>query len=598
MEPPINPSTLTADEDESIYGDDMIEEIEDDDEEMFEDDDDEEFAIEEGYVPHPYGVKPQGNYYFDSFKDDFTNTRYNGLGLFSGFEDHMILDWMDLLTPKELSVMAQVSKAFYLFVQEEEQWKLLTIRDFAKTFKYSHSWQYTYKCAATAGNVDGKTIVVPSPLKVEYFYSDYLFHIWRCSSIDVERWVEGETIDRRSNMTIGQFRQEYLIPNKPVILTDAMDAWKAKEWTRESLAEFSGDTPFYINSGVFMTMKEYFAYAAQTTEENPMYLFDHYYGENRPEMLDMYSQEKYFDEDFFNVLGDKRPSYRWLLAGPKRSGATFHKDPNHTSAWNGVITGRKKWVMYPPHVVPPGVHPSDDGLEVTTPHSIVEWFINYYDTDVKSVLNQDKKDRRQQQQQQLLSINGPNKKVERLNKNSKKNRIGGGSNRVGPQQKSKQQQQTESTTTIDGSDYKPLECILNPGELIFVPCGWWHCVLNMEESIAITHNFINSNNILKVIDFMATKKSKDLHNTFIQKFEDAHPGKLQQIKNEQIERELKKKKVSIWDKIDPNNNNDIEKESKIENNNNNNNNSNSDTTTTPTPKKTGGFSFNFSISSD
>jgi hypothetical protein len=65
--------------------------------------------------------------------------------------------------------------------------------------------------------------------------------------------------------------------------------------------------------------------------------------------------------------------------GPARSGSSFHIDPNATSAWNGVVCGAKKWIMYPPGVVPPGVHPSIDGADVATPLSLVEWFLNFYE---------------------------------------------------------------------------------------------------------------------------------------------------------------------------------------------------------------------------
>lgn len=39
-----------------------------------------------------------------------------------------------------------------------------------------------------------------------------------------------------------------------------------------------------------------------------------------------------FGEDLFAVLGDKRPDDKWLIVGPARSGSTYHKDPNATSA--------------------------------------------------------------------------------------------------------------------------------------------------------------------------------------------------------------------------------------------------------------------------
>ena len=34
------------------------------------------------------------------------------------------------------------------------------------------------------------------------------------------------------------------------------------------------------------------------------------------------------------------------------------------------------------------------------------------------------------------------------------------------------------------------ECVVGAGELIFVPRGWWHLVLNLEPSVAVTQNFV------------------------------------------------------------------------------------------------------------
>jgi len=73
-----------------------------------------------------------------------------------------------------------------------------------------------------------------------------------------------------------------------------------------------------------------------------------------------------------------------VIMGPKRSWSTFHKDPNYTLAWNAVASGSKKWILFPPYVTPPGVCQSEDGSEMATPISIIEWFLSFY-ADCKDI---------------------------------------------------------------------------------------------------------------------------------------------------------------------------------------------------------------------
>lgn len=47
-----------------------------------------------------------------------------------------------------------------------------------------------------------------------------------------------------------------------------------------------------------------------------------------------------------------------------------------------------------------------------------------------------------------------------------------------------------------------LECITEAGECMFVPRGWWHCVLNLELCVALTHNVVTRHNLLPVLDFL------------------------------------------------------------------------------------------------
>ena len=57
-----------------------------------------------------------------------------------------------------------------------------------------------------------------------------------------------------------------------------------------------------------------------------------------------------------------------------------------------------------------------------------------------------------------------------------------------------------------------MEGIVRKGELLFVPRGWWHLAINLEESVAITQNFVSSVNLPHVLKFL----SKSPHKRFYQ----------------------------------------------------------------------------------
>ena len=50
----------------------------------------------------------------------------------------------------------------------------------------------------------------------------------------------------------------------------------------------------------------------------------------------------------------------------------------------------------------------------------------------------------------------------------------------------------------EGHRLEIIEGIQYPGETIFVPGGWWHAVLNLDHTIAVTENFCNWGNFDRV----------------------------------------------------------------------------------------------------
>ena len=247
----------------------------------------------------------------------------------------------------------------------------------------------------------------------------------------------------------------------------------SEKWYQESLLEEYGQTVF-IAEAVEWPLKTYVEYMENNSDESPLYLFDRSFVEKMG--LELKEKAAYwppscFGKDLFDVLGDHRPDHRWLIIGPERSGSTFHKDPNATSAWNAVIRGSKYWIMFPSKAGgpnPPGVFVSDDQGEVTSPRSIAEWLLTFH----------------------------------------------------------------EEARNTPGC----LEGVCREGEVLHVPSGWWHLVVNLEPTIAITQNFVPKSHFPAVLDFLQTKPDQvsgfkdtvvDPHTLFRERLRELHPELLQ-----------------------------------------------------------------------
>ena len=55
---------------------------------------------------------------------------------------------------------------------------------------------------------------------------------------------------------------------------------------------------------------------------------------------------------------------------------------------------------------------------------------------------------------------------------------------------------------------RPLEAVVQPGEVIFVPHGYWHMVVNLDDCIALTHNYVSTSNLENCLHFLREKKDQ------------------------------------------------------------------------------------------
>lgn len=112
----------------------------------------------------------------------------------------------------------------------------------------------------------------------------------------------------------------------------------------------------------------------------------------------------------------------------------MHLDPLGTSAWNTSLAGHKRWVLF----------------KEDLPKSIVKG---------KQYRGKDYEDE---------SINYFTQILPKIRENE------------------------------DHEQIKLIEFIQYPGETVFVPGGWWHAVINLDDTIAVTQNVMTHNNFDKV----------------------------------------------------------------------------------------------------
>ncbi|ORY80315.1 hypothetical protein BCR37DRAFT_64017 [Protomyces lactucae-debilis] len=274
--------------------------------------------------------------------------------------------------------------------------------------------------------------------------SDLLFTPFANAQLDIRAFLptkQSHMIARHETMSLEQFQAHQ---HAPFILTKAIQEWPALSWSCESLLSTFAKTRFRAEC-VDWPLERYVRYMRDNQDESPLYLFDARFGEkiskDGKSLAHDYSLPTCFAEDAFNLLADDRPDHRWLILGPANSGSTFHKDPNGTCAWNAVLSGSQNAGKYW-IMFPPRITPP--GVYVSSDESEV--------TSPLSIA------------EWLQGFHAAARKMPDMR-----------------------------------------EGVCAPGEVLYVPSGWWHLVVNLDECLALTQNFVPRGYIGAVLRFLRDK---------------------------------------------------------------------------------------------
>ncbi|KAH3667322.1 hypothetical protein OGAPHI_002971 [Ogataea philodendri] len=402
-------------------------------------------------VSHPLGVRPAGNLFLAG--DKAAEQLHRSMGDFAAFPEELIMQIVEELdSVRDLISLMKSSRFFYAFTSFDELWKQMYLK--GQTFdRWRGSWKTSI--LRTSQTLVDCSIVHSDLLFVPYQNSHVDYHKLFEPIIADETRRQSEVLDAANDIpytgSIPRVSESSLTPerfassfhDRPFILKSKNPA-RWPNWTLDTLSQRFQDVSFRQEC-VDWPLRLYTEYCANNLDESPLYLFD-CNSEAMQQLKNEFARPAVFSDDMFDVFTRHglscRPDHTWLIMGPHRSGSTFHKDPNNTSAWNTVLDGSKLWIMLPPHVTPPGVHTNEDESEVTSPLGLAEWVLSGFFNDTLKIARE------------------------------------------------------EPRCTIG---------ITFPGECIHVPAGWWHMVINLEDSVALTANFVPECKLEEVARFFRDK---------------------------------------------------------------------------------------------
>ncbi|MFN8278423.1 MAG: cupin-like domain-containing protein [Chitinophagales bacterium] len=161
-----------------------------------------------------------------------------------------------------------------------------------------------------------------------------------------------QDVERRSNLTPEAFREEYLLPGKPVVFTDLTKNWPAlQQWNASFFKTKYGhlDVPVYSSNyskpgkgymaaDTKMPLRDFLAATEQGNTDLRLFLYDIF--QPAPELRNHFQ--------FPTIMGNFETRFPFMFFGGAGSEVTLHYDIDCANVFLTQFEGHKRVVLFAP----------------------------------------------------------------------------------------------------------------------------------------------------------------------------------------------------------------------------------------------------------
>ncbi|CAK4081369.1 unnamed protein product [Aphanomyces euteiches] len=372
--------------------------------------------------------------------------------------DHLKAYLTLFLDAEDLQATSQVSKVWFIFCNEEPLWMLQVLRKHQGQFTYRHSWKYVFYHPREDVPFPSRPCISMPPTA---FTSDFLYRRYcRChmdvSNFTPDKSTVSQLIPRFSidDVTPTSFFSQFA--RRPVVLTNAMTTWPAfahdspRGWTLPHLVTRYGDVSCRVTHNLDVSKEE-------PTLRMTLADFATYTASQHDE-TPLYI----FDADFGTAMPELLDDYSIP--------SVFQED---------LLS-----------LLPTASRPDFRWIVIGPARSGASWHVDPVKTSAWNALVVGRK---------RWALYPPGRQPPGITL-------------------LEEDIASPSITTLDwylhvyptlADEDKPMEIIQEPGDVISVPSGWWHAVLNLEMTVAVTQNFVDAHNVSDFIESLI--RDGDLH---------------------------------------------------------------------------------------